>query len=313
MNAPRALFIVTGQTAAGKDEATARAAERIGAEIFSLDAIKVYRRMEVGTDKPPREWRERLSYHALDLVDPSESFNVGRYLRYCEEELATIPHHKPVFFCGGTGLYLLALVRGLFEGPPSDSAVRQRLHAIAEEEGAPELHRRLTDVDAEAAGRIHPNDRKRLVRALEVFELTGRPISQLQREGTKTIPGIRPVVMGLRRESERLRERIRLRAEAMVRDGLLDETRDIAESGGFSREAGEALGYRQALAVLAGELNKGELAERIAGETWRFARRQATWFRSFEEIEWIDLPVEADPGEAATELLARLTSRGELA
>ncbi len=307
---PRRLFVVTGQTGSGKDEATARAAAVLGAHVFCMDAIKVYRRMEVGTDKPSPEWRARLRYHGLDLVEPWESFNVGRFLRTVEAELAEISPETPVLFCGGTGLYLRALVHGLFEGPPADPEVRARILRDTAKPGGPTLHGRLTSIDAEAAARIHANDEKRLVRALEVFELTGRPITELQRERTRKIPGVVPVLIGVRRDPAWLRSRIVSRARRMVAAGLLAEVDSIEKAGGFSREAGEALGYRQAIEVRAGRLAEADLADTISRETWRFARRQATWFRSFSEIDWIAGGEEA--GELSSQELAREIVRRSL-
>lgn len=283
-----AVFLV-GATASGKGAVAYGLAERLGAEILSLDSMKLYRGLDAGTNKPSPALRERVPTHLVDVVEPHEEFSVERYRDEALRVAAEVRGRgRRPLFVGGTPLYLKALLSGLFEGPSADVALRARLEADARERGAPALHERLAAVDAEAARRIHPHDLRRVVRALEVHELTGRPISEWQRQWG--IDRADVVTIGFRRDKEDLRRRIAARVDAMFASGLVEETRRLAASPqGLSRTASKAIGTRQVLDALAG-LHSIEEARRLTvRDTNRYARQQLTWFRRFPGLVWFDV------------------------
>jgi tRNA dimethylallyltransferase len=288
----RPLVVLLGPTASGKTGLALEAAAASGASILSMDSMLVYRGMDVGTAKPTPQERARVPHHLIDLVGPEERYDVQRYLADFGEADATVAAEGGrALVVGGTGFYLQALVHGVFDGPPVDADVRARLEARAEAEGSPALHAELSGVDAASADRIHPNDRKRVVRALEVWEQTGRPLSDWQTEWGWTgeeRPGRPRRLIGLRRPEADLDARIGARTRAMLDAGWVEEARRIRDGSGFGPTAIQALGYREALAVADGQLTRDEAEERIAQRTRRFARKQGTWLRRFPEIEWVD-------------------------
>jgi tRNA dimethylallyltransferase len=241
-------LILTGPTGSGKSALALDVAERLGAEIVSMDSMAVYRHMDVGTAKPDAEARRRVPHHLLDVLEPWESASVAWWLERAADCCSDIEARgKRVLFVGGTPLYLKALLHGLFDGPAADEVLRARLTAEAEQQGRPALHRRLAEVDPAGAARIHPNDLRRVVRALEVYELTGRPISDWQQQWTPKgpDPGAVPRCLYLNLNRDVLYERINLRVLQMMRDGLVEEGRSLRRLGQpLSREAGQALGYR---------------------------------------------------------------------
>lgn len=287
------LHAVLGPTAVGKSALALELAERAGAEILSLDSMLVYRGLDIGTAKPSAAERARVPHHLLDLVDPPERYDVLRYLADARRAVADVrARGRRPLFVGGTAFYYRALVQGLFEGPPVDHELRARIEARAEAEGLAALHRELRRIDPDSATRIHPNDRKRVVRALEVFEQTGDPLSVQQREWGwsegRPPPGRARRVVALRRPAAELEERIRARTAEMLAAGWIDEVRALRDGPGFGPTSIQALGYSEVLLHLDGELDRDELRERIALRTRQFARRQRTWFRRFPEIRWID-------------------------
>jgi tRNA dimethylallyltransferase len=300
---PEPLLFLVGPTAVGKSAFALELAEELGAEIVALDSMQVYRGMDIGTAKPSRAERARVQHACLDLVEPSERFDLSRYLSEAEAALARAREAgRRALFVGGTGLYLKALARGLFGGPPIDLALRARLNARARDEGSPVLHAELTRLDPPSAARIHANDAKRVVRALEVLQQTGRPLSDWQREwgyhGTST-PQRALRIVGLALPAAAHAARIPLRIRAMLAEGWVEEARAIQDGGGFGPTAIQALGYREVLALSAGELTRAQCEERVVQLTRRFVRRQGTWFRSFAGICWLD------PGNATARAEAR--------
>lgn len=288
------LRVLLGQTASGKSALALEVAERAGAELVSLDSMLVYRGMDIGTAKPTAAELARVRHHALDLVEPRETFTVQQWLAVAEAALADITSRgKRALFVGGTAFYYKALVHGLFEGPDVDSAVRAALEQRYEREGAEKLHAELAQVDATAAGRIHANDRKRVVRALEVWQQTGRALSDWQREwgwdGSGAKERARRVVE-LVREPEVLERRIAERTRAMLDAGWAEEAARVRANGGFSATSSAALGYSLALAHFDGELSRDEAQAAITLATRQFARRQRTWFRKFREAERVRAP-----------------------
>jgi len=274
-------FVLTGPTGAGKSRLALTLAERLGAEIVSMDSMALYRGMDIGTAKPDADERRRVPHHLLDVHDPWESASVAWWLRRAAACCREIEGRgRRVLFVGGTPLYLKALLHGLFDGPPADAALRRRLAEEAERLGPAALHARLSDADPAGAARLHPNDVRRVVRALEVHELTGRPMSAWQTQWARRPAGGRPVLY-LNPPRPELYARIDARVRRMIADGLVDEVRALRQlPRPLSREASQALGYKELFGHLDGKASLEESVERIQTRSRRFARRQLTWFRS---------------------------------
>jgi tRNA dimethylallyltransferase len=286
------VHALVGPTASGKSALALAVAEAAGAEIVALDSMQVYRRMDVGTAKPTRADRARVRHHMLDLVEPHEEFDVTRFLAALEPVLAdAAAREKRVLFVGGTGFYLKVVLDRMFDGPPVDRALRAELEARAAAEGPHALHAELARVDAVSAARIDARDAKRVVRALEVFAQTGKPLSEWQREWRTFAPDAAPGrprrLVGLELPVADLDARIRDRTRAMLAAGWAEEALAIERGGGFSRTSIQALGYRAALEHAHGRAGLEATVAAIALATRQFARRQRTWYRKFPEIEWL--------------------------
>jgi tRNA dimethylallyltransferase len=295
----QSCLFLTGPTASGKTAVGVALAERVGAEVVALDSMTLYRGMDIGTAKPTAEERRGVPHHLIDVLEPWESASVAEYRARAIEAVRDVESRgRRALFVGGTPLYLKALLRGLFEGPGADPGVRAALEA----EPGPALHARLAEVDPPTAARLHPNDRRRLVRALEVHALTGRPISALQAEHDRPARGLR--AFALERPRPELHDRIDRRVVAMFAGGLLDEARRLREGPRpIHRVPAQAAGYAEAFDVLDGRLPEPEAIARTQARTRQLARRQATWFRGLEEV--VPWPVPPDePPEAAAARLA---------
>jgi tRNA dimethylallyltransferase len=279
------LLVILGPTASGKTDLALWIARHIGAEILSVDSMQVYRGMDVGTAKPSERERADVPHHLIDVVEPNEAFTVARFVEQADGVIAEARRRNvPLIATGGTPLYYKALFEGLFEGPGADESVRTRLGALPNEE----LARRLKEVDPEAAARIHVNDHKRLVRALEVHELTGKPISSLQTHWASPQPRHQAVWVGLEWDREELNRRINSRVRAMLKAGWVEETRRLLHTyGSLSHTAAEATGYRELIEHLQGKLSLEEATEQIKIGTRQLARRQMKWFRRFAEVRWM--------------------------
>lgn len=297
------LFLV-GPTASGKTAVALELALWMPVEVVSLDSMSVYRGMDIGTGKPTPAEREKVPHHLIDIVAPNESFSVGRYAAEAGELIPQIRQRGNYpFFVGGTPLYLKVMASGLFSGPPADWEFRGKLHERAEREGTAVLHEELRRLDAVAAGRIHPNDLKRIVRALEVVHETGQPISELQTEWSSPETDRHFVVAGISRDREELYRRIEARVDGMFAAGLVDEVRGLLEEyGSLSRQASQALGYKEVLAYLDGRIDLERTVELVKRNTRRMAKRQLTWFRSFENIRWFRMGSRTSAAKAAREL-----------
>lgn len=304
---PLPTIAIVGCTGSGKGALGRELARRVGGEIISLDSMKLYRRMDIGTAKPSRDILAEIPHHAVDVIEPSEDFSVASYVALAEAAMSDIGQRsKPVVFVGGTALYLKALTEGLFEGPGADETIRKRLREIAGSQGSAELHRRLRVVDAVAADRIHANDLRRIVRALEVFELTGRPISELQQQWDKEHKKHEIVLIGLRREREDQNHRTNERVRRMIEVGLVDEVKGLlCESAPLSKTARQAVGYAEIIKHLEGEGSLADAIEWIKINTRQFAKSQRTWLRRFREIEWIDVHPDSDTEQIVNQLLGR--------
>lgn len=282
------LVVILGPTAVGKSKIALEVAEELRGEIVNADSQQVYRYMDIGTGKPSRSDRERVPHHMIDIVDPDEEFNAAFFRRAAMDAIRQIfeTGHR-AFVCGGTGLYLKALTEGLFEGPGSEAKIRHTLEKEIHERGLNYLYRRLEQIDPTVGSTIHPNDRQRVIRALEVYQLTGRPLSEWQKaHGFRENP-FTVLKIGLLRDRNDLYDLINSRSEEMVRAGLLDEVRGLVGRGfGLDLKSLQSVGYRQMGEVI---LGKKDLAEALAGmkqETRRLAKRQLTWFRRDREIRW---------------------------
>lgn len=294
MGTSTSKILILGVTASGKSALAFALSKAIGAEIISVDSMKVYRRMDIGTAKPPFEKQELIPYHLIDVAEPSEAFSVDKFLDLTEKAVSDIQSRgKPVVAVGGTAMYIKALLFGLFEGPGSDEAIRSRLQKSANEAGLAPLHQKLATVDPEAAERIHPNDAKRIIRALEVYEITGKPISYFQKQWEAEHPSGDWLVIGLRREKELENQRMNARVKRMIETGLVDEVKGLlAEEKPLSKQAAAAIGYAEMIAHLNGEMDLDETVEKIKINTRRFAKSQRTWFKTFRNVHWIDIAEE---------------------
>jgi len=300
------ILIITGQTAGGKEQLALAAAARLAGEIISADSMKVYRELDIGTAKPSAAQRRTVPHHLLDVADPGETFSTARWLRLAEQAIADVhARGRTAIVSGGTPLYLKALLEGMFEGPAADPAIRERLKGEAAARGTPALHERLAQVDPAAAARIHPNDLRRITRALEVWELTAAPISDLQKQWGTRRPRWRPLTVAVRRGRDDLTRRICRRVERMLDAGLVDEVRRLAaRPGGLGRGPRQALGYAEVLGFLAGRLPQEEIAAAIVAHTRQFARRQLTWLSRFPDIVWLDAAPDAAPEALAACVVA---------
>jgi len=305
------LTFIIGCTGVGKSSLGRELARRARGEIVSLDSMKVYRRMDVGTAKPSPEIRREIPHHVIDVVEPSEDFSVAKYVEHAEGAIADIQtRNKPVFVVGGTPMYLKALTEGLFEGPGADPKIRARLHEAAAAHGSAMLHRQLQEVDPRAADRIHPNDLRRIVRALEVFELTGKPISALQAQWDLERARFDYILIGVRRELADQNHRTNDRVKRMIDAGLVDEVKSLlAEPKPLSTAARQALGYAEIIRHLEGNVSLADAVEMIKINIRQFAKAQRTWFKRFRKTEWIDLAPDTTASEVAGELFQR---RGSL-
>lgn len=311
------MVAIVGATASGKGRLAVAVARASGALLLSCDSMKVYRALDVGTAKPPPADREGVDWEGLDLCPPWESFSAQAFREVFEGARARAEREaRPLLLVGGTMLYLKAATEGLDTSAPRDPEVRARLEEVASAEGPDALHARLAAVDPEAAARLHPNDRRRVIRALEVFEASGRPHSSFKGQFGQVRPDVRRVVFHLSRAREDMNRRIDERVERMFAAGWVDECRALlANPRGVSREAEQALGYRELFAWLrAGEVEPLEAVRaRIQRDTRHFARRQLTWLRSTPDVRTLDVGAEEDPRvhvERVLEAFGELRGRG---
>ena len=304
------MILILGTTASGKGRLAFELAKSLDAEIISIDSMKVYRRMDIGTAKPSFERREQIKYHLIDIVEPSDSFSAGAFHEVVLQAIEQIKNRgKNIIAVGGTALYIKALLYGLFEGPGSDEQVRSRLRQRVEAEGPAELHRELTAIDPVAAERINANDSMRIIRALEVYQITGKPISSFQRQwethdvqtaGDDINHGW--TIIGLRRERTDTSSRINRRVKKMILAGLVDEVKSLLdEEKPLSKQARCAIGYAEIIQYLEGGIDLKEATELIKKNTRRLAKGQRTWFKTFKNVHWLDI----EPDESIEEILGR--------
>jgi len=298
------VLLLCGPTAVGKSEVALRLAEALGGEIVSVDSMQVYRGMDLGTAKPSPQDRSRIEHHLIDVAELTQQFDVSQFVLLAAQALAVIRARGRVpILCGGTGLYFKALLEGLGNGPASDPQLRAQLKATP----LPELLLELAKADPAAYDQLDRKNPRRVIRALEVIRLTGRPYSQQQAAwrsgGAKSSP--HPRLVGLMRPTEELRARIDVRVERMFRDGLVAETRALLEKGLATNEtAMQALGYRQVVEHLNGARPLDETIELVKLRTRQFAKRQMTWFRRQMEVDWIQ-PAPDEPAAQTADCVAK--------
>jgi len=290
------LVIVQGPTASGKSDLAMQLAERLNGEIVNADSMQVYRGMDIGTAKPSREERDRVPHHLYDIVEPDVNFTAADFREHAFRVIEEIDRKgKRVVLVGGTGLYIRALTQGLVDSPGGDDDIRRELEAQADREGLEALHRRLAEVDPVAAARLHPNDRVRIVRALEVFLLTGRPLSAFQEEHRFADERYCCLKFGIYVEREILYQRVEERVDRMIADGLVEEVRGLLATGyPASIKAMGSIGYKEICAHLAGEYPLEEAVRLIKRNTRQYAKRQMTWFRRDSENIWVEYPGKFD-------------------
>ena len=287
------MLAIVGPTASGKTAVSIEIAKRLGGEIVSCDSMQIYRRMDIGTAKPTKEEMCGIPHHLIDAVEPDAPFSCAEYVSLAGEAVKDIAaRQKCPILCGGTGLYLDRFLCGEMEETHANEDLRASLFAFAEREGVAALHERLRAIDPESADAIHPNNVKRVVRALEIFEQTGIPKSEFDRRSQAVESPYDAVVIGLhypRREV--LYERINRRVDMMLADGLLEETRRLLDEGVFARNqtAAQAIGYKELLGYFDGNETLAEAAENLKTATRRYAKRQLTWFSAKPYVKWVEM------------------------
>lgn len=298
-------WFLAGATASGKTTIGLELAQLLNAEIVSLDSMAIYRGMDIGTAKPTKAQRRVIDHHLLDIVEPNQDYSLSQYVSDAQEKIRQIRERgHEVLFVGGTPLYLKSMLRGLFEGPPADWEFRREVEEEIEQRGLEILHQRLQQVDPLSADKLHPNDKRRIIRALEVYKLTGQPISHLQTQFEESYDAEDCKVFVLQWPRTELHQRTDARVEQMFADGLVEEVqRLLAQYGQLSRTASQAVGYRETIEHLQGERDLDETIQLVKNRTHRFVRHQETWFRSLEECRFVPQTGEKSPLEVAQEIL----------
>lgn len=285
------LLAVVGPTASGKSSLALQLAARLHSEIISADSMQVYQGMEIGTAAPTGPDLARVRHHFVSFLEPCQGFSAGAFARQARAEVSRLnAEGKVAVVAGGSGLYLRALIDGLFDGPSADEALRDRLHRDAAELGVAAMFARLAEVDPGYAEVIDPNDLRRIVRGLEVYEITGRPLSELHKEHCAVAEPLGALQVGLNWPRPLLYERINARVDQMLAAGFIDEVRALLAAGygeGLARL--RSLGYGEFMAHLRGECSYEEAVETMKRNTRRFAKRQLSWFRSDSRIHWLDV------------------------
>ena len=284
------LLCLLGPTAVGKTEIAIQLAQHLSAEIVSVDSRQIYRQMDIGTAKPTAEEQRAAQHHLIDCVDISDPFSVADYQSLVDVAITDIQNRgKRVLLVGGAGLYFRVIVDGLFEGPGADPSLRKRLEEEAAQLGVDALHKQLQTCDPESADRIHPNNLVRVIRALEVYELTGAPMSKLQQQWHPEKQRYPFIAFGLTMPRALLYRRIEQRVDVMLANGLIAEVESLLAAG-YARDsvALQSFGYRELIAYLDGNCTYLEAISQLKQNTRRFAKRQLTWFRKDTRIEWLD-------------------------
>jgi len=300
------IVFIVGPTAVGKSEVAYRLAKRLGGEIISCDSMQIYKGMEIISSQPPKFITKRIPHHLTDFIPVSKQYNVSVYRKSAIKKIKEIINrNKLPIFAGGTGLYMSVLADGIFEIKAKDSLFREKLYKKAKKYGSQALYDRLIKVDPQAALKIHPNDLKRVIRALEVYKVTGKPISLLQKQrvGLKDEYDLRMFCLNMRRD--KLYKKIEARTQSMFRAGLLKEAKKLLENK-LSKTAAMAIGIDEIKGYLAGEYSLEEAKNRITRNTCLYSKRQLTWFRKDKRIKWIEVKENDRPKKIAEKILGLL-------
>lgn len=306
----RNCLFLTGPTSSGKTSLAIEVANRLDAEIISLDSMAIYRGMDIGTAKPNKTEQERANHHLIDILEPTESYSVSAYVAEAHATAKRIRESgKKVLVCGGTPLYLKSLIRGLFLGPEADWEFREAVEEDIKRFGEKSLHDRLAQVDPLLADKIHLHDHRRIIRALEVAKFTGQPLSHWQQQFDTPASRTDFPVAVLQLERSWLHERVNSRVETMLAQGLASEVAALVDKHGkLGRTAAQAVGYREMLDFLAGSTTEQETAELIKAHTRQFARRQEIWFRGLKELVGVPVTPACSNGTIADRVCEVLTS-----
>ena len=284
------IIVICGPTGIGKTSAALELAKNLQAEIVSADSMQVYRYMNIGTAKPTADELNRVPHHMIDIVNPDEPFDAARFSEMAQEVIATL-HAGQILplVVGGTGLYIKSLVHGLFRMPKAGQTIRSRLKAEAAIHGVGFLHQQLQACDPETAVKLHPNDTYRIIRALEIYETTGNPLSGYHRKHRFKDMPYRVLKIGLRMDRGILYERINRRVDAMIREGFLEEVKRLLDMGySESLKSMQSIGYRHMVDYIKSRFSWDEAIRTLKRDTRRFAKRQFTWFRADSEIAWVE-------------------------
>ncbi len=304
----RPLVVLVGPTAVGKSEIGLRLARGLDTDLLTADSRQVYRGMDIATDKPAREQQQGVPHRLIDLVSPDEPFNAGQYRTLALQEIERLYGERRVpLVVGGTGLYVRTLIHGLCDAPRADEEFRASLLREAEVRGRYFLHEELTRIDPESAARLHPHDEVKIVRALEVYHLSGRRLSEVQQRHGFAEQPFSVLMIGLNRDRAQLYRRIDERVEAMFARGVVEETAGLLAQG-YRRESGamKGLGYQQVAGYLSGKYDRAEALRLLQRDTRHFAKRQLTWFRKEPGLRWWLLSEQDRPEEVAGRLLERV-------
>jgi tRNA dimethylallyltransferase len=291
MTKQRDLLVLVGPTAVGKTELSLQLAERFSCEIISADSMQVYRGMDIGTAKASIEERERIPHHLIDIVQPDEPFTVTDFQMHAEKKIEDISARGRLpFLVGGTGLYVQSVTYGYdFSEGGADEEFRNRLQKVATEQGGEVLLEQLKKIDPESAARIHPNNHRRLIRALEIHRLTGKTMTEHLAEQKLESP-YRTYIIGLTRDRKQLYDRVNLRVDQMIQEGLVEEVERLLHQGYSEALASmQGLGYKEMVSYINGKTSLEVALDQLKQNTRRYAKRQLTWFRRMTEIEWFDL------------------------
>jgi tRNA dimethylallyltransferase len=304
------VVVIMGPTAVGKSRVAVEVAKAFETEVLAADSRQVYCGMDIGTDKPSREERQAVPHRLIDLVNPDEAFNAGLYRRQAVNEMERLYRDGCLpLLVGGTGFYVRTLLKGLCDAPQSDPDVREVLLREAKDQGYDHLYARLVEVDPAAAARLHPRDESKVIRALEVFQLSGRRMSEFQREHGFAERPFSALIIGLNRDRAALYRRIEERIDWQLAHGLIEETRRLLTQGyQRSSAAMKGLGYRQVAEHLAGEYDGIEMVRRFKRDTRHFSKRQMTWFRKEPGIQWLMIE-ESEPVQRTAARVIGLVDR----
>jgi tRNA dimethylallyltransferase len=303
------IIFIVGPTAVGKTEIAVKIAQKINAEIISCDSMQIYRGMDILSCTPPAVLQKKVKYHLIGFLNPGQDYNVSKYRARALEKIKEIRQKgKLPLFVGGTGLYMSILIDGLFRAKAQNKNARNKLYQLASNKGSLYLYGRLKEIDPVAAGKIHPRDTRRIIRALEVYETTGRPISELQKErkGLSQEYGLRVFCLNMARD--KLYERIDRRVEKMFRQGLVSEVRKLIKIK-LSKTASRAIGIPEITGYSSGTYDLSQAKRLIQRNSRRFAKRQLTWFRKDKRIEWLEIGERESPAAVAKRILSRLDYR----